>query len=1107
MLNTKPTKNKRRRRGFVGLLAMSILLCLSVSAGSGRYLIVYHSTLSGAALDDLVSFEEDRGFDVLTYAITDGVSNDSVKTIIANTYHQHYLRYVVLVGTSRWFGDIAQCDDCYADASEGNLVPTFFRYDSYGARVQYDHDYTIVDTAYMGRFYERHSWPDLVLGRIPAKDTFDLRVYVDKLQYYYSDTASVDWKNDLYAICGDKDLGWPETHHPPREEIVTEFTYLLGAAASSFDTSMMKYTDYDSAQDRQDAVIAALDSGKAVVYAMATGANSWNFGDILGLGDGDKFDATDDLAANDKYSVMLAASCFLGNSAHEYMDSTIHRIWPENFLLAPHRGAIVYVGPSGSSIQFDNNLFLGFFNYLLWKYPNLSIGELFTAAKHEGVLWFRPTDHETLMQYTLYGDPSLSLNSPGLSNQQQTKFDYEFGSPLPYEDNEYSSNTQITSDSAYLSTVAGLDGRRHLYRVAGTDGYHASDSAYQSWLLYDDLGLEMTDSTRFMQYAVRLYDHPDGIGRVGVNGILDNEDWLSDSTASTCITDQYGDRVGASRRRVDTLWWQQYFFDLEALDGGTLDKLIVEYDAVSPESTGRFAFVLSDIKFTPTWGYEPYVSEIDAVDEMVKGTSTTVSVDAVDDDANRGDTLSYEWSVDYGYFSGSGREVTYHAPDYNALAHIEATVYDLGGHDEIRQKNILITRDPEEPGCPFVYVLSGGEYQLENVVLTGSEQADRPSKITVDWYPLEHVPDVVDGKVRLRIAEDYQKETYLYQAHLIAYDVSGLQTRERLAISGSGNLVAMSAPITPLFAVNGNGYDILEKVRDKDDLYYDTRVKGELIAGFDLGSFFPGQGAGKASDIPGGGTIIDPPGKDPFIPKATEEAVVGNILTVELYDYDGNHEYIGSVFPRVRASLPTLVDFTDFITADNHNWFVVRLSWERDYRIDQFAFFSSRALPKLGEFPLTGAVDNEHADVSFLLENSGTYYRLRPRNRIDLSFSSSRLVNLDNVKLVLKLVGYYQPHLHRDGGPANKDDLIVNQNYPNPCNPRTAISFSLPEAADVMLEVFNIMGQRVTKLVGRRLNAGTHSFEWDGSQAASGVYFYRLTAGNITETRKMVLLK
>jgi hypothetical protein len=96
------------------------------------------------------------------------------------------------------------------------------------------------------------------------------------------------------------------------------------------------------------------------------------------------------------------------------------------------------------------------------------------------------------------------------------------------------------------------------------------------------------------------------------------------------------------------------------------------------------------------------------------------------------------------------------------------------------------------------------------------------------------------------------------------------------------------------------------------------------------------------------------------------------------------------------------------------------------------------------------------------------------------------------------------------GGPppvAAASTPVLNSNYPNPFNPITEISFSLPSAADVKLEVYNIMGQRVTTLVNERLEAGEHVVKWDGSEAASGVYLYRLTAADYVETRKMMMLK
>ncbi len=79
--------------------------------------------------------------------------------------------------------------------------------------------------------------------------------------------------------------------------------------------------------------------------------------------------------------------------------------------------------------------------------------------------------------------------------------------------------------------------------------------------------------------------------------------------------------------------------------------------------------------------------------------------------------------------------------------------------------------------------------------------------------------------------------------------------------------------------------------------------------------------------------------------------------------------------------------------------------------------------------------------------------------------------------------------------------------YPNPFNPVTTIEFDLPEAVQVRLEVFNMLGQSVATLVDRFVNAGHHSANWNGIGMASGVYLYRLTAGDFVDTKKMVLLK
>lgn len=87
------------------------------------------------------------------------------------------------------------------------------------------------------------------------------------------------------------------------------------------------------------------------------------------------------------------------------------------------------------------------------------------------------------------------------------------------------------------------------------------------------------------------------------------------------------------------------------------------------------------------------------------------------------------------------------------------------------------------------------------------------------------------------------------------------------------------------------------------------------------------------------------------------------------------------------------------------------------------------------------------------------------------------------------------------------DELDLLPNYPNPFNPSTEISFGLPKAGHVTLEVFNITGQRVSKLVDADLSAGYHSYTFDGSCVASGLYLYRLATEEQVVTRRMLLVK
>jgi hypothetical protein len=83
----------------------------------------------------------------------------------------------------------------------------------------------------------------------------------------------------------------------------------------------------------------------------------------------------------------------------------------------------------------------------------------------------------------------------------------------------------------------------------------------------------------------------------------------------------------------------------------------------------------------------------------------------------------------------------------------------------------------------------------------------------------------------------------------------------------------------------------------------------------------------------------------------------------------------------------------------------------------------------------------------------------------------------------------------------------VAQNAPNPFNPTTTISFTIPEAGNVSVEVFNVAGQKIDTIANELMSAGNHSVTWDASGFSAGVYFYTVKSGEFFETMKMTLLK
>jgi len=86
-------------------------------------------------------------------------------------------------------------------------------------------------------------------------------------------------------------------------------------------------------------------------------------------------------------------------------------------------------------------------------------------------------------------------------------------------------------------------------------------------------------------------------------------------------------------------------------------------------------------------------------------------------------------------------------------------------------------------------------------------------------------------------------------------------------------------------------------------------------------------------------------------------------------------------------------------------------------------------------------------------------------------------------------------------------DYRLDQNFPNPFNPSTKIKYSVPQMSNVVIKVFDVLGNEITTLVNEEKPIGTYELDWNAANLPSGVYFYQLKAGSFVETKKMVLMK
>ncbi len=237
-----------------------------------------------------------------------------------------------------------------------------------------------------------------------------------------------------------------------------------------------------------------------------------------------------------------------------------------------------------------------------------------------------------------------------------------------------------------------------------------------------------------------------------------------------------------------------------------------------------------------------------------------------------------------------------------------------------------------------------------------------------------------------------------------------------------------------------------------------------------------------------------------------------------LKEYDGywNEDFL--FYERVDSGTGLVYRYSEDSTQSNDEYLIENLLSEIG---DIITTYRLRIYPESGPFQFIHSTNNFFNDFG-LNKGRKVYSYLESAERIHHSLTES--IGLDSI--IIDLLDIYTSFVDLKGciinGVVYGDTTVVSvedetpnlptefslsQNYPNPFNPSTTIKFSVPQQTNVVLKVYDILGSDVANLVNETLYAGNYTINFNASQFASGMYIYKITAGNFVTTKKMILLK
>ncbi|HEX2897290.1 MAG TPA: cohesin domain-containing protein, partial [candidate division Zixibacteria bacterium] len=382
---------------------------------------------------------------------------------------------------------------------------------------------------------------------------------------------------------------------------------------------------------------------------------------------------------------------------------------------------------------------------------------------------------------------------------------------------------------------------------------------------------------------------------------------------------------------------------------------------------------------------------------------------------------------------------------------------------------------PPPPSCPVLYTFDGYQFVEEDALLTACEASGYKDAVT-DYYHIGVLPQIVDGKVSFQIKELEDEITYLDNLQLLTVDHS---RSTKVACDVTGKIFAYcDNGVPPLTGIDQSGNDILDKVLAKDGVIFTSTESGHMILEF------PNNG---------GGFEVNTAKKQICYEKITLEAQnpKNSGIKIEILDDMGEWVEFPTIPSRENSTSEVVMNTApESITSEIIK---LRISWIGGYSTDVIRqLIPSEEKPVITNWaPKEFDLANAESSMRWAGFQSDGALVLRRGDTFDFRFESGQPIGRGQIRdYVIVAAGRFEPDYSVYGN-LLPNTATLFPNYPNPFNPKTVISYSLPEAGYVTLEVFNILGQKVDILADGMQSAGLHKVEWPVNNIAaitSGVY-------------------